>query len=119
MSILGVRKSLLIGSFLTFPIGGIMLYTHFQPNPGFSVMLSVENGRAVVGNCLESPDYESYLDQLNKTNKSKNIECIFSGQLTTKSKGIECKVVNGPVVAYFYWAETVSECNKIKDKIKT
>lgn len=118
MKILGLRKSYLLGLvFFVLPVGGFYLYEELQPT-GYAFKLSVDKGAAVVDECEEVLGDNDYLSELNKVNKPKNIICEFSGDLTTMSKGIRCSVMNGPIMAYFYWAENLNECNKVKSKIK-
>ena len=118
MNLFGIRKSYLFGLiFFVLPVGGFYLYEELRTT-GYGFKLSMDKGAAVVEECEKVHGYNDYLSELNKNNKANNIICEFSGDLTTMSKGVRCSVMNGPVMAYFYWAETLNECNKIKSKIK-
>jgi hypothetical protein len=120
MTVFKVRKSLLFALlFFVAPVGGLIVYAELQPDPGYSVMLSMKDGRAVVGDCKVAPAYDRYLAELNEANKPNNVVCEFSGQLTTMSKGIECHILHGPTQGFIYWAENMAECEKIKSKIGT
>jgi hypothetical protein len=118
MKTFGIRKSYLLALvFFVIPVGGLYLYEVTLPS-GYSFKLSMDGGNAVVEECKEVSGYDNYLNELNKINKINNIICEFSGDLTTMSKGIRCSIMNGAVVTYFYWAENLNECNRIKSKIK-
>lgn len=119
MNFFGIRKSLLSAVlFFVIPVGGLLTFHYTRPDPSYSVMLSLEEGKPVIGECTEVAEFETYLEGLNEANKSKNIVCSFSGMLTTMSKGIQCNVMHGATVAYFYWAESSSECERVKNTLQ-
>lgn len=68
--------------------------------------------------CRPVSNFDKYLQELNEANKSNNVICRFSGDLTTMSKLIQCEVMHGRVQGQIYWAENFNECLKIKNNLE-